>query len=306
MRQLREFVARLAPLPLSVLVTGETGVGKDLVARALHQFSLRTGALVAFNVCAIPDGMFESALFGHVRGAFTGAVAASSGFLAEANGGTVFLDEIGGLPLASQAKLLRAVETREFRPLGARQDRRSDFRVVAATNDALDRLVTEGRFRADLLQRLGAVRVAVPALRERASDIPELIAHFCTGVDAVAAERRFSRDAMEVLCGYSWPGNVRQLRHVVECAIHLAPSGAIEPAHLLPLLRREGMEGASPRLHRERELLDTLMSSGWDVDEAARRLDVHRTTIYRRLKRIEPPEGAYTAPSSAGARQARG
>src|SRR3954470_19051267 len=177
-QQLRALIATVAPTRLPVLVEGPTGSGKELVAAALHQASGRRGRLVAFNVCAIGDALFEDALFGHVRGAFTGAANDSAGFLREADAGTVFLDEISGLPWALQAKLLRAVETGEFRPVGAARDARSDFRVVAATNEHLDDLVECGRFRADLKHRIGGVVISVPTLAERVDDIPDLTRYF--------------------------------------------------------------------------------------------------------------------------------
>lgn len=180
MRRLRAHIASVARTDLPVLIHGETGTGKELVAQALHLASSRTGAFVAFNVCAIPEALFESALFGHVRGAFTGATGDSVGYLAEAHHGTVFLDEIGSLSLSLQAKLLRAIETRSFRPVGARQDRSSSFRVAAATNVSVEALVGGDSFRSDLVHRLCGDLIAVPPLREHADDIPCLVEHFVT------------------------------------------------------------------------------------------------------------------------------
>jgi DNA-binding NtrC family response regulator len=188
MVRLRDLVLRLAPARLPVLVQGPTGAGKELVAQALHRASGRKGRCVAFNACAIPDAMFEDALFGHVRGAFSGASHDHTGYLGEANGGTVFMDEIGSLGIDAQAKLLRAVETRVFRPVGARRDQESDFRLVTATNVRLGDLVGTGRFRPDLAHRISAAVITVPALAEHPEDIPALAEHFAR--EAAAAHER--------------------------------------------------------------------------------------------------------------------
>ena len=178
MRELRALIARVAPLRMPVLIEGATGTGKELAAALLHRDSGRSGGLVAFNVCALGESMFEDALFGHVKGAYTGALGESLGFLREANGGTAFFDEISGLPLPLQAKLLRAIETGVFRPIGASRDAMSEFRTVAATNEQLRELVAAGRFREDLMHRLSGITVRMPTLAERVDDIPELVRHF--------------------------------------------------------------------------------------------------------------------------------
>src|SRR6185436_15443756 len=182
MCRVRALIAMVAPTRLPVLVHGATGTGKEIVAAAIHAESGRRGAFVAFNVCAIGDSMFEDALFGHVRGAYTGAVQDAQGFLREANSGTAFFDEISGLALPLQAKLLRAIELGVFRPIGARHDATSDFRVVAATNEHIHDLVANGRFRADLAHRLGGVVIDLPPLAERVEDIGLLARHFVRGV----------------------------------------------------------------------------------------------------------------------------
>ncbi|MFL5605603.1 MAG: sigma 54-interacting transcriptional regulator [Gemmatimonadaceae bacterium] len=288
MRQLRAVIARVAASALPVLIEGETGAGKELVARALHQASGRGGALVSFNVCAIADTMFEDALFGHVRGAYTGAVQSAPGYLAEANGGTLFLDEISGLPSGSQAKLLRAIETKEFRPVGANADRRSDFRVVAASNESLASLVEAGRFRRDLSHRLGGIRLAVPALRERAEDIPALVHRFSAQCTVLGTEPvTFSESALRRLQAYNWPGNVRELRYVVEAASTLAIRPMLGAEDVTPFL--VAATGAPERraAYHDQQLLTHLEQSAWDINEAARRLGVHRATVYRRLKRLQ-------------------
>ncbi|HEX8245084.1 MAG TPA: sigma-54 dependent transcriptional regulator [Longimicrobium sp.] len=292
-RELRALVRRVAPLRMPVLIEGPTGSGKELVARALHALSGRRGRFVAVNVCAVAEAMFESTLFGHVRGAFTGAVGDSAGYLAEADGGTLFLDEIGGLSPAMQVKLLRALETREFRPVGARRDRSSDFRVVAAANEPLARLVAEGRFRADLAHRLNAVEVHVPALSERRDDVPALARHFA----ALAAPGTiaFDDEALQRLRAHDWPGNVRELRNVVERAVALAPGPRIRVRDLEEHLRTSARgawrgEAAAAPDGRD-ELVALLARCGWNIEEAARQIGVHRATVYRRMERlgIAPP-----------------
>lgn len=287
MRELRALVARVAPTRLSVLIEGPTGSGKELVAAELHRASGRTGAMVAFNVCAIGESMFEDALFGHVRGAYTGAIGEAMGFLREANGGTAFFDEISGLPLPLQAKLLRAIETGVFRPIGASRDARSDFRPVAATNDDLSALVRDGRFRADLWHRLSGVVLRVPPLVERIDDVPLLARHFLAG------SRAIGDDALASLMSRPWPGNVRELRQVLDAACvfadHVVDAAAIDAA----LAHRGDGAISPPRSLAERsELVAVLQGAAWDTTRAASELGIHRATMYRRMKRhgIEIPQ----------------
>jgi DNA-binding NtrC family response regulator len=287
MRQLRALIARVAGTTLPVLIQGETGSGKELVARALHGASGRSGPLTALNICAVPEPMFEATLFGHVRGAFTGAVASSAGYLSEANHGTLFLDEISGLPLQAQAKLLRAVELKEFRPVGAGVDRRSDFRLVAATNEDLQEAARTGSFRLDLLQRLSGIRIVIPPLRSRREDIAPLAEHFLRGhrCDANRALTQLEPAALAVLEAYEWPGNIRQLRLVLECACALVDS-SIGRGDILPLLSGPTTAIAPISQPQQRRLIEALMRAEWDVDRAAAELGVHRATVYRRLKRL--------------------
>jgi DNA-binding NtrC family response regulator len=286
MRQLRALIVRVASSELPVLIQGETGVGKELVTRALHHASDRPGALVSFNVCAVADTMFEDALFGHVRGAYTGAVQSTPGYMTEAHRGTLFLDEISGLSVVNQLKLLRAVESKEFRPVGASADRRSDFRVVAASNEDLPALVAAGRFRQDLLHRLGAVRLLVPPLRERRSDIPLLIRTFAARASAAGADLVVDGAALKILQAHSWPGNVREVRHVVEAMLTLTDGGIVRVDDVAPLLAGAAAPLRARRRREDERLLAMLDATAWDVDEVARRLGVHRATVYRRLKRL--------------------
>jgi DNA-binding NtrC family response regulator len=288
-QRVREFIARVAPTPIPVLIQGPTGAGKELVAQALHRVSGRRGAFVAFNVCAIAETMFEDALFGHVRGAFSGAIADAPGFLAEASQGTAFFDEIGGLPVPMQAKLLRAIETGEFRPVGARRDRRSDFRLVAAANDDLAALVQAGHFRADLKFRLSAAVVHVPALDERRDDIPLLARHFARQASTTSVPFELTDGAIRYLQSRAWPGNVRELKHVVECAMAFATTSVI---------RREDVAAVShvgnardsiaiPDANGERQRLIALLERyDWNVAHTAVVLGVHRVTLFRWLRRL--------------------
>jgi DNA-binding NtrC family response regulator len=285
MRKLRALVLAAAPTSLSVLVHGPTGSGKELVAAALHAASGRRGRLVAFNVCAIGDAMFEDALFGHARGAFTGALGDTQGFLREADGGTAFLDEISGLPLALQAKLLRAIETGEFRPVGAKHDVRSDFRVVAATNERLDELVAQHRFRADLSHRIGAIVVHVPPLCERTEDLPLLATTFLRRMGL--AHLPISTGALDRLRTHVWPGNVRELKQIVEWAATLATRCIDDEIVATALAHRASGPELDDRVLERKLLRDALESVQWDTRLAARELGIHRATLYRRMKRLQ-------------------
>jgi two-component system NtrC family response regulator len=289
MRQLRALIARVAPTRLPVLIEGPTGSGKELVAAQLHCASGRTGSLVAFNVCAIGESMFEDALFGHVRGAYTGAIGEAMGYLREANGGSAFFDEVSGLPLPLQAKLLRAIETGVFRPIGAARDARSDFRPIAATNDDLTELVRHGRFRADLWHRMSGVVLRVPALVDRIDDVPLLARHF------LGAAARVTDDAMAALMSRAWPGNVRELRQVLEAASVFA-NGAIDAVAIAAAVANRGTSAPNANsparsLAERSELVAVLESAAWDTGRAASELGIHRATMYRRMKRhgIEIP-----------------
>src|SRR5215211_3372383 len=223
------------------------------------------------------ESMFEDALFGHARGAYTGALSESLGFLREANGGTAFLDEITGLPLPLQAKLLRAIETGVFRPIGASRDARSDFRPIAATNERLDLLVQQGRFRADLAHRLSGVVLAVPSLDERRDDIPLLVAHFVRGNGTRERQRPITPGAIRLLQNRPWPGNVRELKQVVDAALIFAGESFDEYAIEIATAHRS--RPAGPSEHRgladRHELVALLERSSWDVDAAATSLGIH-------------------------------
>jgi DNA-binding NtrC family response regulator len=286
-RRVRSLIECVAPTELPVLIAGPTGSGKELVAHAIHAASGRRGRFVAFNACAIAETMFEDALFGHVRGAFTGAMNSSPGYLREANGGTAFLDEISGLTVNAQAKLLRAVETREFRPVGAPADVRSDFRLIAAANEDIWDLQQSGRFRADLAHRLSSFVIRVPPLRDRMEDVPMLANAFLREI-AGDSDICIDKETLMLLKGHHWPGNVRELRHVVRSAATLGGKGTLSPENV-----REAISWMAPEMTgmpseslADRRLIEVLEQCGWNADEAAKQLNVHRTTIYRRLKRV--------------------
>ena len=295
MQKLRALITRIAPSKVPILIEGETGTGKELVAASLHRDSGRDGAFVAFNVCALSESMFEDALFGHSKGAFTGAVGETPGFLREANGGTVFLDEISGLPLSHQAKLLRAIETGVVRPVGSSRDVLTDFRLVVATNERLDDLVEQGRFRADLAQRVCGLVLTVPTLAQRVDDIPALVEHF---VWRARPKTEVTRDAISLLQSRTWRGNVRELRQVVESA--LAMSGEVLDVDAIELVlgaraRNAGRDAVTPSLVERQRLLSVLGTTAWDTERAAEVLGVHRATIYRRMRRLGIPVPSHGA-----------
>jgi two-component system response regulator GlrR len=303
MRELRALIAKLAARPEPVLIQGPTGSGKELVAQALHECSGRVGKLVAFNVCAIPETMFEDSLFGHVRGAFTGAATDSQGYLLEADRGTAFFDEVSGLSLQMQVKLLRAIETGQFRPVGARADRRSDFRVVAALNESLDDLLDDGRFRHDLAHRLSTFVLEVPALRERPEDIPELARAFAAIVAAVNLPYvELTPSALRALQQYDWPGNVRELRNVVFATVALSESPVIDGAAIVATIaRRAGGKATEDKAgYQRRQLLELLNEHGWDINRVAQELGVDRATVYRRMSAHSIPTLTRNPQRSAG------
>ena len=240
-RALRELVARVADAPAPILIQGETGTGKGLVARALHGESGRaTGPFVSVNCAAIPEGLLESELFGYVRGAFTGAAHDRAGLFAEASGGTLFLDEIGEMPIALQTKLLHVIEAQSVRPVGGTREVAVDARIVAATNRNLAGAVKEGKFREDLLYRLDVVAIALPALRDRREDLPQLVAHLITelrGRYPTSPVERLGAEALAVLGRHAWPGNVRELAHVLERIMLLGRSAEIGVDDLPPAVR---------------------------------------------------------------------
>lgn len=238
MQQVHRTVELAAPRRATVLITGESGTGKERAARALHLASpRRKGPWVAVNCTALPENLLEAELFGHTRGAFTGALQNRVGRFEQANGGTIFLDEIGDLPLDLQSKLLRVLQEREFQRLGSSETVGIDVRVVAATNCDLMHRIEEGRFREDLYYRLNVIPLAMPALRQRRIDVPMLAGHFTAKICAMESmpPKFIAPDALEKLCAYSWPGNVRQLENAIEAAVALSGDRETLLVHDFPL-----------------------------------------------------------------------
>jgi DNA-binding NtrC family response regulator len=239
-RKIRDVVRQVAPTEITVLVTGESGVGKEVIAKAIHALSARASkALVTVNCGAIPEGIIESELFGHERGSFTGASEQRKGYFELADGGTIFLDEIGELPLSAQVKFLRVMENGEFVRVGSSVPRRVNVRVIAATNKDLETEVRTGRFRPDLYFRLRSVNILVPPLRTRPEDIAALVGHFAADLSARNAIRfaGFSPEALQLLIGYAWPGNVRELRNLVESLLVLGKGRTVTAEDVRPYLK---------------------------------------------------------------------
>jgi DNA-binding NtrC family response regulator len=293
--QLFDRIARVASSPAPVLISGETGSGKELIARAVHRASGRKD-FVAVDCGAIPDQLLESALFGHLEGAFTGATEDRAGLFEAAAGGTLFLDEIGELPLALQPKLLRAIDPGEIRRVGEVEPRPAQARIVAATNRDLEASVEAGEFREDLFWRLSVLHLDVPPLRDRPSDIPMLVEHFLSA----SAPRRQGRTigiapaALSALEAYHWPGNVRQLFHTLESVTTFAQGDRIGPDDLPTAIRRAARDLEIVRSAADRELtlgelerdyiFEVLRRAGGNKSRAAELLGIPRRTLYRRLE----------------------
>ncbi len=272
----------------SVLISGASGTGKELLARAIHGLGGRSsGPFVPVDCGAFPEGLFESELFGHRRGAFTGAVADKAGIVEEADGGTLFLDEIGNLPASMQAKLLRFLQGRRFRRVGDTGERSVDVRLVSACNRDLRALVNDGTFREDLYYRLAVISLAIPPLRERREDIPPLVYHFVRRFNASAgyAVEGVRQDALELLVDHAWAGNVRQLENVIERAVILRKAGLVQPGDLPPELAEAPAAGAGRSLDEvERtHILQLLEECGGNRSRVARILGISRRTVHRKL-----------------------
>jgi two-component system nitrogen regulation response regulator NtrX len=298
MKALRQVIALTAPTNSRVLIYGESGTGKELVARALHAQSLRSAtAFVEVNCAALPEELIESELFGHTRGSFTGATESKIGKFQKADGGTMFLDEVGDMSLKTQAKVLRVLEEQRFEPVGSNEPVRVDARVIAATNKHLDEEIARGTFREDLFYRLNVIPVSVPPLRERTEDIPILAAHFLAEYSAAYGPRpkELAPAAVGVLLRYPWPGNVRELKNVVERLAIMCPHSRIEPHHLPPELYRGAARAPQPaagnlqeaRASYEREfILRKLEENQWNMTRTAAALGLDRSHLYRKMKSL--------------------
>ena len=302
LRDVLEVVTKVADTDSTVLITGESGTGKELIARAIHYNSRRSDRhLVTVNCGAIPEELLESELFGHVRGAFTNAVSSREGRFSLANGGSIFLDEIGDMSANLQVKLLRVLQDRTFEPVGSSKPVTVNVRVIAATNQNLEAAIRDGRFREDLYYRLNVIPLEVPPLRERREDIPMLAQYF---LDVMNQERgtkidSISDDAMERLCGYEWPGNVRELENLMERLTVLRGEGEIHAADLPAAFHQD----SAPALHVPqvspsgiafRDLVDrfetdlilqALERTHWNKQKAAQLLGLNRTTLIEKIKK---------------------
>ncbi len=298
MNSVFDIVDRVAKTSSTVLLYGESGTGKELVARAVHGRSARSQSrFVSINCGALPETLLESELFGHVKGSFTGAIRDKRGLFVVAEGGTFFLDEVSETSPAIQVKLLRVLQEREVVPVGGTKPMKVDVRVIAATNADLEKLIHEGKFRADLYYRLNVIPIRIPPLRERRDDVPLLIRHFLERF--TGNEKTVSDDAMEVLTSYDWPGNVRELENVIERAVILSSgkeitAGDLNVSIFPERLRKRaaatgggdlGVSGLTLEEVERRYLIQTLEETGWKKKRAADVLGINPSTLYRKLQR---------------------
>ncbi|MCC6849685.1 MAG: sigma-54-dependent Fis family transcriptional regulator [Deltaproteobacteria bacterium] len=298
MRGVMKLVQRVAPTNSTVLITGESGAGKEVVARAIHHFSeQRDRIFLPVNCGAIPENLLESQLFGHLRGSFTGAVANQEGLFARARGGTIFLDEIGDLPLGLQVKLLRAIEQKEILPVGATTPSKVDVRVIAATNSDLAKAVEDGRFREDLFYRLNVVGIDIPPLRERREDLPLLIEHFVR-IHNRELKRGFKGvdgATMKILMASPWKGNVRELDNVIEHAMILGEGEWITPVDLPRALKGDVAVGGpagedlreAMRSYEKAHIQSVLLKVDHDKKQAAELLGVSLSSLYRKIEELQ-------------------
>lgn len=294
MTAIRDYLTQVAGFNSHVLITGETGTGKELAAAMLHERSPRADRpFIGLNCAAIPETLFESEVFGHEKGVFTGASIKRAGVFAEASGGTVFLDEIGEMPLTAQSKMLRVLENREIRSIGSARAVPVDVRVVAATNQPLEQLVDQGKFRSDLFYRLNIARVHLPPLRERKEDIPGLVAHFLSVLNVQMGRQVVGLEAevRDCLADYDWPGNVRELKNLLESTLLTIRSSIIGFTDLPEQYQTTFSRVQSkPFLERER-LVSALAATHWNISKTAEQLDWARMTVYRKIAQygIERP-----------------
>jgi DNA-binding NtrC family response regulator len=297
MQELFALAQKIAPCDVNVLITGETGTGKELLARAIHQMSGRaTRPLVAFSCANLPETLIEDELFGHEKGAFTGAMACRRGRVESADQGTLFLDEIGDLGLGLQPKLLRVLQERSFERLGSNSTINVNIRLICATNRNLSEMVQQGKFREDLFYRLNVVQMHLPPLRERRDDISLLAQHFLQASSEQFNKkvRRFSQPALHALEEYAWPGNVRELENAVQRAVVLSEGQTVDIWHLPGGIRSNPTEPVMIRSYEEevrqfkrRLLLRTLQECGWRKAESARTLGVARGYLHRLINQLD-------------------
>ena len=296
MRNIFTQITKVAPTDTTVLITGESGTGKELIAQAIYDNSPRRGkSFVKFNCIAIPEGLLESELFGHEKGAFTGAIARKKGKFELADGGTIFLDEIGDMPLTTQAKILRVLQEREFERVGGTGKIQVDVRIIVATNKNLTEMVKAGDFREDLFYRLNVFNIHLPTLRERREDIPALVNHFVGSPEKGA---RLSSRTMQLLLGYSWPGNIRELQNVIERAEVIA-EGSIEPRHLPSEIRGENGVPKNGKISDGQTIderlaaiemgliIEAITRAGGSQARAAQFLGINQRSLWHRIKKYK-------------------
>ncbi len=294
MRDVKAYISRVAAAESNVLITGETGTGKELVAALIHQHSRRCrGPFIALNCAAIPDSLLESELFGYERGAFTGAERSQEGVLRSANGGTVFFDEVGDMSPYAQAKILRAIESRAIRRIGGKDNLLLDIRIVAATNRNLEQLIVEEKFRTDLYFRLKVANIYLPPLRERKEDLLTLVNHYVRQMN-----RQFERhvegltdEALEFLLRYNWPGNVRELKNLIEAVFINLPPNWIAVVDLPEEFRKRVNETADLPQDERNRLLQALFATNWNKRLAAQKLHWSRMTLYRKMAKYQVLSG---------------
>ncbi len=303
MKKIHRLISKVAAQRHSVLITGESGTGKELVARAIHKSGpWKNEPFVPVDCGSLPAALIESELFGHVKGAFTGAAQSRQGLLASAGAGTVFLDEIGELPVELQPRLLRALQEHEIRPVGSNAPVRFEARIVAATNQDLEAAIRRGAFRNDLFFRLNVVSIKLPPLRDRKEDIPELVRHFLECFSTEKTVRRISDEALGQLMRYDWPGNVRELENCIQHAVSMGSGPFIQiqdmPSTMLYHLARKSASLAAPftlQALEQQAIRQALQKTGGDRARAAKLLGIGKTTIYRKLKEYGIELGAAEA-----------
>jgi transcriptional regulator with PAS, ATPase and Fis domain len=298
MRNIFTQIMKVAPTDSTVFITGESGTGKELIAASIYEHSARKEKpFIKINCVAIPEGLLESELFGHERGSFTGAIAQKKGKFEIADGGTLFLDEIGDMPLATQAKILRVLQEKEFERVGGTKPIRVDVRFIAATNKTLPRMIKDGLFREDLYFRLNVFSIFLPALRERIEDIPLLANFFLSNFKK---EVKLTSAVLQLLIGYSWPGNIRELKNVLEQASVLADKDFIEPHHLPDVINRQGLIAIADNLNgdivalddklmiMEKEMIiNALKMTGGIQVKAANILGINQRSLWHRIKKLD-------------------
>jgi two-component system response regulator HydG len=312
MRQVLDLAASAAHSDAPLVIYGESGTGKEILAGAVHRISQRgAGPFIKVNCAALNDNLLESELFGHVKGAFTGADYSRTGRFVAASGGSIFLDEIGDLPLATQTKLLRVLQEKEIERVGDHRPVRIDVRIIAATHKDLQQLIREGQFREDLYYRIGVIPLYLPPLRERMTDIPLLVETFIKRIGERTGKKitGITRGSLEVLLQYGWPGNIRELMNVIEYAFVLCPGGMIEPRHLPRHLRGEPapvrkQQGTPVNIYqdtRRRHLVEALEAAGGNQTKAAGILGVSRVTVWKWMTRYGIQLGARVQIGGEGA-----